>query len=128
MAIAPDCIAFSGSTPNPKFSPTFNFQQYCKEHVTAEIMEEFSLEPTEFQLAGIHLFDDTEQAPFGALEIQTPNTTGNLAERIYGNAQAIKEHPVLYSVPLEGVDSLLKRFAVFPSNVQVLRQVIHSKV
>jgi hypothetical protein len=128
MAIAPDCIAFSGSTPNPKFSPTFNFQQYCKEHVTAEIREEFSLEPTEFQLAGIHLFDDTEQAPFGALEIQTPNTTGNLAERIYGNAQAIKEHPVLYSVPLEGVDSLLKRFAVFPSNVQVLRQVIHSKV
>jgi hypothetical protein len=100
MAIAPDCMALLGSTPNPEFSPTFNFKQYCKEHMAAEMKEEFSLEPTEFQLAGIHLFDDTEQAPFGALEIPTPNTTGDLAKRIYGNAQAIKEHPVLYSVPL----------------------------
>jgi len=127
MAIAPDCIALSGSTPNPQFGPGFNFQQYCKEHMAAELKDEYALEQTEFQLAGIHLFDDKEQAPYGALEIPTPHTTENLAERIFGNSQAIKEHPILYCVPIEGVDLLLTRFPVFPSNVKVLRQVMHSK-
>ncbi len=128
MAVAPDCVALSGSTPNPKFAPCFNFQQYCKEHINAEMKEEFALEPGEFQLAGVHLFDDTEQSPFGALEIKTPKATQMLAEGIYGNIQAINEHPVLYSVPLGGVDMLLRRFAVFPSTVQVLRKVTNSKV
>lgn len=128
MAIAPDCIALSGSTPNPSFTPDFNFQQYCKEHISAEMKEEFALEESDFQLAGVHLFDDREQSPFAALEIKTPLTTQALAERIYGNIPAIKEHPVLYSVPLEMTDLLLRKFNVFPSTVQVLRTVANCNV
>ena len=124
MAAAPDCISLFGSTPNPKFTLDFNFQQYCREHVQAEMEEEFALKGSEFHLAGLHLFDDKKEAPFAALEISTPLTTEALAARIYGKQDAIKEHPVLYSMPLEGVDTLLQRFPVFPSTVQVFRALI----
>ena len=90
--------------------------------------EEFALSRSDFQLAGVHLFDDSEQSPFAALGISTPLTTKALAERIYGDVQAIKEHPVPYSVPLEGVAMLLRRFSVFPSTVPVLRTVAHCDI
>ncbi len=125
MAIAPDCIAFSGSTPNPKFVPGFDFHGYCRQHINDEMDEEFQLKPEEFTLAGVHLFDDRLQSPFAALEINTPQSTRSLAERIHGDAQAIKEHPVLYSVPLEGIDAVLNTFPVFPSTVQVLRTLMN---
>lgn len=119
MAIAPDCISVPGSTPNPKFAPDFNFQQYCREHIQEEINEEFRLADSEFKVGGLYLFDDKREVPFAAIEIRTPLATRVIAERIYGDAQAIKEHPVIYSMPPEGVDLLLQRFSVFPSTVQV---------
>ncbi len=124
MAIAPDCISVSGSTPNPTLSPQFNFQQYCEEHIQAEMEEEFNLNPSEFHIGGVHVFDDKKEAPFAALEITTPLTTRVLAERIYGNTQAIKEHPVIYSMPREGVDILLERFPVFPSTIPIFRRLV----
>ena len=121
MAIAPDCISTSGSTPNPTFSPNFNFQEYCQKHLLEEMKEEFNLEHFEFQVGRLHLFDDKKEVPFAAVEIRTPLTTQVLAKRIYGNKQAIKEHPVIYSLPPEGIETLLKRFPVFPSVVEQFR-------
>ncbi len=123
MAIAPDCISLSGSTPNPGFTADFNFQDYCKKHIQEEMQEEFNLNGSEFYLDGVHLFDDEKEVPFAALEITTPLPTRTLAERIYGDEQAIKEHPVLYSIPIEGVALLLERFPVFPPVAHVLKHV-----
>ena len=65
------------------------------------------------------LFDHEKEVPFAALEIITSFSTEELAGRIYGNVEAIKEHPILYSMPSTGVDLLLQRFPVFPSTAQV---------
>ncbi len=121
MAIAPDCISFPGSTPNPRFEPHFDFPQYCRHHIEEEMNEEFKLEDSEFRTGRLHLFEDRREVPFAALEIHTPLPLRDIAARIYGDQQAIKEHPVIYAVPREGILAMLEKLPLFPSGIQMFR-------
>ncbi len=128
MAIAPDCIALSGSTPNPELNkPGFDFQTYCQKHIADELKEEFGLTQEQFQLGGVHLFDDQLQSPCAALEIITPLSSQDLAQRVYGSAQAIQEHPIIFSVPREALDVIVQRFEMFSSTVPILQAVANMR-
>ena len=120
MAIAPDCMAMPGSTPNPKFEAGFNFQEYLKQHISEEINEEFALKNPEFKIGGMLLMNDKSEIPFGVVEINTDVPMLEISQRLYGNQQAIKEHPIIYSVQMEGIDSLLKKYPIHPPTVRVL--------
>ncbi len=121
MAIAADCISIPGSTPNPPFDEAgFDINSYLREHISKEIQEEFKLETKEFDTGRLYLIDDATQIPFAAVEIISPFTTGNLAERIYGTPDAVKEHPILYSMPVEAIGTFLNRFKIWPSTSFVM--------
>ena len=121
MAIAADCMGSPGSTPNPPFDELgFNFKGYFREHVAKEMNEEYELKPEEFDIGKVYLFDDKRESPFMAVEVKTPLSTGNLAERIYGNEEAIKEHPALYSFDFHASEKIVNQLDVFPSTACVM--------
>lgn len=122
MAIAADCISNAGSTPNPPFDePGFDIHKYLNAHIREEMGEEYNLQPSEFNVGGLMVFDDNKQVPFADVIISTPLKTRDLAERIYGKKQAIKEHPVLYSTSPNAISKIIERFPIFPPFVQGLR-------
>ena len=47
-------------------------------------------------------------------------STEDLAKRIYGNKQAISEHPALFSFSPDAIDIVLNRFEVFPPTAYVM--------
>ena len=111
MGIAADCIASSGGTPG---FPDSNSSKFYSDHVAQEMGEEYALEVGEFDINGITLFDSQRTLPFGAVEVTTQASTRELAKRIYGNQEAIEEHPILYSMPPESTSRLLDQFNMFP--------------
>ena len=122
MAVAADCMSSPGSTPNPPFDePGFNFKNYFKGHVADEMREEYKIDAEEFEIGSIYLFDDKRQMPFMAVEVKTPLSTCDLAERIYGNEESIKEHTILYSFSPHAIDRVVDQLDVFPAISHVLR-------
>ena len=55
-----------------------------------------------------------------AVEVKTPLSTGNLAERIYGDEGAIKEHPALYSFSPLAIEKIINQLNVFPPIANVM--------
>ncbi len=118
LGIAADCISSSGGTPpfqKEFLTPGFDFPKFYTDEVKKEMGEEYNLEQGEFDIGGVYLIDERKQIPFGAVEITTPATTAELAQRIYGKKDAIKEHPILYGMPIEATESFLNRFEIFPA-------------
>ena len=131
MHIAPDCMAVSGSTP--KFPEQFNHKgfsidNYYQTHLGEEMEEEYCLskapEDGEFRIGGIHLMNDTLQVPFGVVELATPLTTRQLAERAYGQTQPMKEHSTFFSTDQNGLRAVLEQFDVFPSTARVMDMML----
>jgi len=121
MAIAADCISSPGSTPNPPFGEEgFDIKKYLKRHVAKEMKEEYKLGSREFAIGGVYLFDDKTEVPFMAVEIVTPFSTRNLAQRIYGDEGAIKEHPALFAFSPNAINTINNRFEVFPPIAYVM--------
>ena len=124
LGIAADCIALPGSTPNPDFSEEgFDINKYLSEHIVDEMAEEFKLNPGEFNVNGIYLFDDLKQVPFLAVDVKTPLQTSEIARRSYGDKNAIKEHPTLYSVSKANIKGILNGLPVFPPVSLVMDQL-----
>ena len=125
MAIAADCISSCGSTPNPRFKDMvvveYNTQTAIKINVINEMNEEWGLKPDEFNIGTIDLFDSKRSVPFGSVQIVTSLSTGDLVERIHGDPEAIKEHPVVYSTNQEGIKQVLERFPTYPSFGECLK-------
>ena len=122
MAIAPDCIGTSGSTPNPPSHD--NLHAYWREHLNKEMTDEFDLEPEEFKVRGIYLMDDVNETPFGAVEGITDVSTEELARRIYGKEKAIEEHPIIFGLDTKGLGKLLERFPIFPSTTRIMDMIV----
>ncbi len=126
MAVASDCISVPGSTPNPDFSAEgFSFSTYSIAHITEEIEEEFKLGPSEFAIRKINLFEDRKNTPFCNIQIKTSVNTGEIAKRIYGEKQAIKEHPVIYGIPRTALRPFMNRFEVYAPIAPVIRLAAH---
>jgi len=118
LGIAADCISSSGSTPEfheDFFKPGFNFTNYLNEHLAREMKEEYGLNKTEFEIGGADLIDDKRTIPHLAIRIKTPLSMDELAEKSAQSEDALKEHPVLYSMPTESVNTFLNRFDMWPS-------------
>lgn len=119
MAIAADCISSCGSTPNPRFKemvvPGYNTQTAININVIKEMNEEWGLEPGDFEIGSIDLFDSVREVPFGSVQIVTPLSTADLVERIHGDQGAIDEHPIVYSTSQQGIKQVLERFPTWLS-------------
>jgi hypothetical protein len=117
MGIAPDCVSTSGSTPpfsNDFFDEKFDFSRFWENHVAQEMGEEYKMEAKEFTINGGYILDDKMTLPHLVLKIKASPSTAKLAERIYGDKEAINEHPILYSMPRRSIQNFLKRFEVWP--------------
>jgi len=118
MGVAADCIASSGSTPpfsEDFFSSGFNFSEFYADHIAQEMQEEFKMSDEDFRLGQGFLIDDKKTMPHIGWMIKTPLSTEAMAERILGNPESIKEHPVLYSILPSSIPEFLKRFDMWPS-------------
>jgi len=129
--IAKNCMALSGSTP--KFPEQFNhegfsIEDYYRSHLGDEMKEEYCLskapEDGEFSIGGIHLMNDTLQVPFGVVELTTPFSTRQLAERSYGQPQPMKEHGIFFSTDRNGLNAVLEQFDIFPSTARVMNMML----
>lgn len=126
LGIAADCISSSGGTPKFDkrfFESNFNFADYYEQHVAEEMDEEYGLNKKDFLINGIFLIDDISTVPHGALKIITPVTMPELAEKSSRSKDALKEHPILYNMPIESVRTFLNRFDMWPSVSFVLHHL-----
>jgi len=118
LGIAADCISTCGSTPGfdeEFFKKDFSFQKYYENHVSEEMKEEFKLKESEFDIRGLYLMEDRETIPFAVINITTPLSTKDLAQRVYGHEDAVREHPILYSMKPESIHKMIEGFNMFPS-------------
>lgn len=111
MGVAPDCMSSPGSTPG---FPDSDSARFYEDHIAEEMNEEYDLRKGDFDINKISLLDFWRDMPFGAVEIVTPFSTKELAQKIYGKQKAIEEHPVLYGLKPEAIGALLDNFDVFP--------------
>jgi len=122
LHIAPNCMSVSGSTPT--FPDRFNHEgfdidTYLKSHLADEMMEEYCLNPEEFEIGKIHFMDDQNEIPFAAIEIKTPLSTEELAVRAYDQPQPKEEHSIFFGIDRNNIGSLLNNFDVFPSTARI---------
>ncbi len=118
LAIAPGCISISGSTPpfdQRFFEPGFNFPEFYKGSIVKHMKDEYGLEQGEFSINELYLVDDKRTIPHIGIRILTPMPMAELAERGSRSAHALKEHPVLYNMPIEAVRTFLDRFEMWPA-------------
>lgn len=122
MAIAADCISNPGSTPNPPFNESeFNINSYLERHIKTEMEEEFNFKISEFKIGDLYIFDSVDEVPFANVTLITPLSMSEIAERIYRNQEAIKEHPIVYSIKTDGIEELINRFPIYPAFAQTLK-------
>lgn len=127
LGIAADIMALSGATPpfHPDFfNKGFDFAEYFGNVVEKEMNEEYKLSPRDFRIGNCYLIDDRKSVPFVAIEIKTPLSTGEIAARSYGDAEVIKEHPILYSAKVGAIPAIIQRFPLLPSSAFVMREVV----
>jgi len=118
LGIAADCMAVSGGTPPFRedfLRQGFNFQEFYEDQIAEEMKEEYSLQGDEFNITCMYVLEDERILPHVAVEIVTPLTTRELAQRNYGNKKTIEEHPVLYGMKTEAINTLIARFNQLPS-------------
>lgn len=121
MAVAADCISNPGSTPNPPFNEKkFNIHKYLKKHIINEMYEEYKIKSSEFSIKRLFLFDDPEVS-FANIEMITSLSTMEIAKRIYGNPDSIKEHPIVYSIDSRAINKLMGRFEMHTPFIQTLK-------
>ena len=133
LGIAAGVMSLSGATPGFKkefFEKGFNFKEYYEGIITQEMGEEYALNPGEFKLNGAYLIDGESTVPHAAVRIETHLSMKELAEKNYGRADAVSEHPVLYSVNPPGINNLLNRFigAMEPSSAFMMHVVDKNRV
>lgn len=132
MGIAADIMALSGATPpfhEDFFKTNFDSAGYFRGVVERELMEEFKLPSKEFGIKTCYLIDDIKSVPSVAVEIVTPVTTGEIAARVYGDPEAMKEHPVVFSIKADvgAVSALLNRFPLLYHSAYVMHMVANRK-
>lgn len=126
LGIAADVMALSGATPeyhDDFLKEGFNFQEYFKQVIEKELNEEYKLKSNEIEIGKSYLIDDTREIPFIAIEIITPLSTKEMAQRAYGDKEIIKEHPILYNINPKAVDKLINRFPIFESSAYIMDMI-----
>jgi len=130
LGISADCIAFSGGTPEfPKDhnKKDFNITDYFKNIILTEMVEEYKLNANEINIGSSYFTDDRDTIPFLSVEIITPLSLKEIAQRCYGNIDSIKEHPVIISADFNSIPRLINNFAMLPSTAYVLNQIYERK-
>lgn len=130
LGISADCIAFSGGTPEfPKDhnKKDFNITDYFKNIILTEMVEEYKLNANEINIGSSYFTDDRDTIPFLSVEIITPLSLKEIAQRCYGNIDSIKEHPVIISADFNSIPRLINNFAMLPSTAYVLSQIYEHK-
>lgn len=129
MGIASDCISTSGSTPDLVLDREglkkrgFGIKEYWSYHIAEEMTDEFNLQWGDFWAEDVTLFDDPRTIPFGAVNIYTPLSASEIANRAYGNSRVLKEHNMIYVMNQETIPAFLDRFAVFPPAAATFREL-----
>lgn len=121
--IAPNCIALSGSTP--EFPDNFNHERfswddYFKEHIAKEMEEEYCLSKNEISLGKLHFLNDVEEIPMIIVEINTPLSTMQLAEKSYDQPKPKEEHSIFFSVKKEDTKKMLDVFDLHPPTARAI--------
>lgn len=116
LGIAPDCMAIPGGTPPFKedfLKQDFDFSRFYMGELEEELLKEYGLNPSEFNLEEIYLVDDANTIPAMVTRIKTSLPAKAVTERIYGKERAISEHQILYAVDVKGIGNFLERFSMF---------------
>lgn len=131
MIVAPDCMSSAGSTPGFSrdfFKADFDFQRHYNDHIAQEMGEEFNLKEGEFDIKGFYFSHMVKTGILNpAFEITTPLTTEEIANRAYGDEEAISEHPIIYGTTTDGLSEILKRFPVFGDISVILDRMCQDK-
>lgn len=132
LGIAPDCISSVGSTPvfNKEFlNEGFNFQSYYRDHITQEMGEEFNLKKEEVDVGGFYFSHMVKTGILNpAFGTTTPLTTEEIAERAFGDEEALSEHSVIYETTIPGLSKVLKRFPVFGDISVILNRMCNDRM
>ena len=114
LGIVAGVMGFPGMTPHfheDFLKENFNFQKYFEQEIARELQEEYRLLSNEFRTGRCYLiYNKGINHPFVAIEVTTPLSTKEIVRRTFGDKDAIKEHPILYSVDFPAISTLLRRF------------------
>ena len=131
MIIAPDCMSSVGSTPDFSkdfFEPGFDFVGFYRDHIAQEMDEELKMKKGEFDIGGFYFSHMVKTGILNpAFEITTPLSTKELARRVYGDEEALSEHPVIYGTTVNGLSRILERFPVFGDISVILNRMCQDR-
>lgn len=128
LQIAADVMSLFGSTPNPNLHRKgFNLKEYLDKHIPKELFEEFKLRRGEYDIPSIEFLNDTQSIPHAVCHVRTQLSLRDLVGRIFGDSEAIKEHPVVYSAPVVALGIMIGRFPILTSSAYAYHLFYHDE-